>query len=66
MDLAPLLLALDAVRAHGAFEKLCRHHIGPLVLTGGIAIELHKPHPLSPWLLLSLDLKRESHRRNIY
>jgi hypothetical protein len=41
MDFALFLSPPDAERAQRAVEKLRRHSVAPLVLTGGMAIELH-------------------------
>lgn len=47
MDLSTFLSNSDAVRAHRTFALLRAHRVQPLVLAGGLAIELH-------WLRLGL------------
>jgi hypothetical protein len=41
MDFALFLSPPDAERVRRTVEKLCRHSVAPLVLAGGMAIELH-------------------------
>jgi hypothetical protein len=42
MEFSTFLSASDAERAQRTFAKLLRHGVAPLVLTGGLAIELHQ------------------------
>ena len=42
MDFSAFLSQIDAVRAHRIFAILTSHSMDPLVLTGGLAIELHR------------------------